>query len=86
MVTLVEPDDIDIEAVLEQFDRDWQYLSLNRAGWLNLYSDCWVVVHGEKLISHAETLDQALANAREVGVTENAAVDLITSSPVNLLL
>ena len=72
--------------VLNQFDRDTLYIDDHKSEWLNSFSDCWVVVYGEELICHAGTLEEALSTAREEGISQNMAVDRISSTPRNFLL
>ena len=72
--------------ILDQFDRDTLYIDAHRSEWLDSFSDCWVVVYGEKLICHGGTLEEALSKAREEGISENMAVERISSTPSYFLL
>ena len=78
-------DTLDI-GILDQFDKDTLYIDAHRSEWLDSYSDCWVVVYEEQLICYAGTLGEALAKAREKGVTQNMATERISSNPRSFLL
>ena len=73
--------------ILDQFDKDTQYIESNRWEWLNQFSDCWVVVYGETLICHAESFHEALTMARAKGVRDNRmAIERISSAPRSMIL
>ena len=73
--------------ILDQFGRDTLYVERNREKWLDEYSDCWVVVYREKLISHADTFDEALSKARVQGLQgSNMVIERITREPISLIL
>ncbi len=76
---------LDIQ-ILDQFERDTLYIDAHRSEWLESFSDCWVVVYGEELICNAGSLEEALSRAREKGVTENVAVERISSDTRSFLL
>ena len=77
---------LDVVAILDQFERDHEYIDLHRDEWLKEYPEEWVIVYGEELVAHAGSLDEALKLAGGVGQCENAAIELITNSPCLWLL
>ena len=73
--------------ILDQFGKDTLYVERNRQKWLDEYSDCWVVVYREKLISHADTFDEALSKARDQGLQgSNMVIERIAREPISLIL
>ena len=85
----VNPRDVDPREIkaLERFKKDVLYIEANRQRWLEEFSDCWVVVYGERLIGHADDFHHALAIARDKGLEANdVAVELITVEPRTMIL
>ena len=79
--------DIAAIEILDQFGKDTLYVERNRQKWLDEYSDCWVVVYCERLISHADTFDKALSKARAQGLRgSNMVIERITREPISLIL
>ena len=73
--------------VLKRFKKDVLYIEANRQSWLEEFSDCWVVVYGERLIGHADDFHQALAIARDEGLeAKDVAIELITGEPRTMIL
>ncbi len=79
-------DTAEITASLDQFKRDGEYLMANYEGWLDLYSECWVVVYRERLVSRAATFEEAASAARKEGVAARCVIEYITREPHDMML
>ena len=67
----------EVAASLDQFKRDSEYLMTNYKRWLDLYSECWVVVYQERLVSRAATFEEAASAARKEGVAARCVIEYI---------
>ena len=78
--------DIDVVAVLDQFEKDHLYIEEHGDEWLVDSSECWVAVYGQKLVGRGDTVYEALEQARTQGATENVAVRFLSRTPAMWIL
>ena len=81
-----ELDTAEITASLDQFKKDSEYLMANYKRWLDLYSECWVVVYRGQLVSHAATFEEAASAARKEGVATRCVIEYMSSEPHSMML
>jgi hypothetical protein len=85
-VAMQEVESGDLGKILDRFEDDTLFIDANRHKWVEELAGHWVVVYDGELVSHAEALDTALAEARSKGVSGDVAVDRITSEPHAMIL
>lgn len=92
MTQLLNPIDnkADRDTIVEmfnQFNKDALVLEANRTDWIKNYPDCWVVVYDGKLVSHSETMEEALRLADDDRVPRGRLVlEYLTTSPRTMIL
>lgn len=82
-----EADRATVTKVLQQFKKDTVYLDAHRTEWMEKYSDQWVVVFAEELVSFSSTLEEALSIAESKGVPRSqVAFEHLSSEPYDMIL
>ena len=82
-----EADRVTVINALEQFKKDTIYLDARRTEWMGKYSDQWVVVFAEELVSFSPSLEEALSIAESKGVPRSqVAFEYLSSEPYDMIL
>ena len=79
----------DVLRILDQFDKDNEFLSEHKQEWIEEQPDRWVVVYKEKLVCWADTYQEAFDAAVATGIEEirsNMVIRFITDKPRTMIL
>ena len=79
----------DVLRILDQFDKDNEFLSEHKQEWIEEQPDRWVVVYKEKKVCSADTYQEAFDAAVATGIEEirsNMVIKFLTDKPRTMIL